>query len=93
MNESDVLNPNFEFILSRYQRFKGQDAARALDFGCGRGQLVATARERGFDFWGADLFDFDLASGRDPASLIVPSAADYVLRMERGDRIPFKRVF
>jgi SAM-dependent methyltransferase len=46
---------NYDFVAEQIGRLAGPNA-RALDFGCGEGQIVAAARELGHDAYGCDAY-------------------------------------
>lgn len=50
------LSLNYAFVIERALALAGSRSARVLDYGCGKGALVAMARARGLDFHGADTF-------------------------------------
>lgn len=53
------MHPNHQFLLEFIRGVHGgQCDFRALDYGCGRGEVVAAGREAGLDVWGADSFAF-----------------------------------
>jgi SAM-dependent methyltransferase len=49
-----TLRPNNRYLLARIAELGGQ--SRSLDFGCGNGALVASARDAGFEAYGAETF-------------------------------------
>jgi SAM-dependent methyltransferase len=71
---------NYDFILR--QLATGETA---LDFGCGRGQVVALARAHGLDVVGVDTFDRKWGHWLDD---VAPEARAFVGRIEDG-RLPY----
>lgn len=49
-----VVGP-YDFLIALIPRL-AQGAPRVLDYGCGKGQLVAKGVEAGIDIWGSDTF-------------------------------------
>jgi SAM-dependent methyltransferase len=47
------ISRNQRYLLSRFER---SGLRTGLDYGCGEGELVAAAVERGYDFWGTDPY-------------------------------------
>jgi hypothetical protein len=43
---------NYRYFLARASSIGG----RILDYGCGRGEVVAMGRAQGLDVWGADTY-------------------------------------
>jgi SAM-dependent methyltransferase len=48
-------HPNYRFVVSQIRPLVGINA-KALDYGCGRGEMVRLARAAGIDMVGADVF-------------------------------------
>lgn len=51
----------YEFLLGIIPKLSDRSAPRILDFGCGRGPLVAMGLNKGLDIWGADNFSYSKA--------------------------------
>lgn len=71
-----------QWVLDAYPSGGG----RALDYGCGAGQIVERLRNRGVDAWGCDIF----YEGGDYSSQVQRALFDAgVIRRIEGGRIPF----
>lgn len=79
------MNRSLLFLLEKVEtRQRAQDRPlRVLDFGCGRGELVALARSRGHDWVGVDSFYGQDARAED----VAPGAL--VGRIPLGGNLPF----
>jgi SAM-dependent methyltransferase len=75
---------NYDYLLHATRSLTQSASARVLDFGCGRGELVANARRSGLDFWGADSYDRTFFSQSD----CVAESASFVKGIEDG-HLPF----
>jgi len=65
--EFEAFKPN-EHVVERLESFarqcpKPRDRIRVLDWGCGRGRMVLSLRERGFDAYGVDLDPLAVKNG------------------------------
>jgi SAM-dependent methyltransferase len=68
----------FPFNYRYFVDLAAASGGRILDYGCGEGQTVALARERGLDIWGADTFAGFFAGWADSGS------RDRVHKIENG---------
>jgi SAM-dependent methyltransferase len=51
------LHPNYQYLLDCAGReAAGRSSFQILDYGCGRGEVVAAGRNEGLSFWGAETF-------------------------------------
>jgi SAM-dependent methyltransferase len=78
-----VMSLNYPFLIDQIDRLVGRDG-RILDFGCGTGEMIAVARERGYDIVGCDKYDSLWARWRDYASPEAP-----IHKLDDSGRIPF----
>ena len=78
-------HPNYRFVVSQMRALGGENA-KALDYGCGRGETVRLARAAGIDMVGADVF-YD---GNDARDVVVKSGdfGQTLFEMKDG-RLPF----
>lgn len=82
--ESANVN-NYEFCADFARRAaNGRPDFKALDYGCGAGEIVAAMRCNGLEAFGCEAF----YEGGDTSQSVPDAIRDRVLRME-GDRIPF----
>ena len=58
-----VRSRNHDYLLERFERLQAAGPLVGLDFGCGAGDLVAEARRRGYEFWGADTYRYGHGAG------------------------------
>jgi len=76
---------NYEFCARFAAKVRnGAPAFKALDYGCGAGEIVKLMRDDGLDAWGCETF----YEGGDLSSRVPPELKDRILVMQ-GDRIPF----
>jgi SAM-dependent methyltransferase len=75
---------NYDYVLHTARLLTKPTSARVLDFGCGRGELIANARRRGFEFYGADKYDGTFFRQSD----CVAESAPFIKNIEAGV-IPF----
>lgn len=73
--------PNHEYIISRAMELAGNPAPRILDYGCGKGELVALARQKGLDFHGVDTYDLIY---EDWENNLAADAKDAITRIQNG---------
>jgi SAM-dependent methyltransferase len=68
---------NYSYFIDHAAKVGG----RILDYGCGRGQMVALGLERGLDIWGADTFSGYFAGWRQE---LTPQVRDRVHPIQDG---------
>jgi len=76
---------NYDYILDLASRLSPVSRPKMLDFGCGRGQVVALGVQKGLDICGADTFDGIYENWEGESSVL---SADNIHRIEQG-RLPF----
>lgn len=77
------MSLNYAFVAEQIGRLAGPNA-RALDFGCGEGQIVAAARALGHDAYGCDMYPPTWEHMAATAA-----ARDHIRRMDGDGLIPF----
>jgi len=77
------MSLNYAFVAEQIGRLAGANA-RALDFGCGEGQIVAAARALGHDAYGCDTYPPTWAHMAATAGV-----RDHIRRMDDDGRVPF----
>ena len=82
------MSRNHVFILDQVARRAGEGAA-VLDFGCGRGELVALARSRGFAASGCDWYGGPWAWLYDDV-MKDPELSARIRRIAPDGRLPFE---
>ena len=82
----ETLRPNNRYLLEKIGAFG--DGARSLDFGCGNGALVAAARRRGFDTWGAETY-YDGIRSQDAVLARSWECDENIIREIKDGRIGF----
>lgn len=82
---------NHDYLFAIYERLRAERGPiRALDFGCGSGQLITRARERGFDdFLGADTYYGDEPGYAGTMSSIAADTANRIVRVADDGKLPF----
>jgi SAM-dependent methyltransferase len=81
-----TLRPNNQFLLAKITQLPPQ--ARSLDFGCGNGALVAAARTRGLEAFGAETF-YDGHRSQDAAVARSWGCDENVIKEIKNGRIDF----
>jgi SAM-dependent methyltransferase len=76
------LDPNHEYLANEAQRLGGT----VLDFGCGKGHVVALLRERGVEAYGADVFWGGMSWDEGPHRQLLD---DGWIREIKDGRLPF----
>jgi 2-polyprenyl-3-methyl-5-hydroxy-6-metoxy-1,4-benzoquinol methylase len=74
-NADPILKPN-EKHIGVMDFLKGKKAGRVLDVGCGVGNFLALAKERGWECWGIDFDKDAIAAGKRAYELENLSVAD-----------------
>lgn len=89
MNEtyhrSNKISPNYDYVIQRGVSLGGGEGAKVLDFGCGRGYLVALARQRHLDFSGVDTYEGHYENWTDS---LEEDATGHCKKIDNGE-IPF----
>ena|SRR5579883_1072831 len=86
------MSINYRYVvdwIAESARDTGLTSPRILDFGCGAGEIVKAALERGLDIWGADPYQ-GIQADLHERMLGQPETAtkDRILRIE-ADTLPF----
>lgn len=80
------MQPNYRYVVEKLSGIAGDSAAKVLDYGCGKGDIVQAARERGFQAYGVEKF----YGGSNIRDLIEERGLmGDVIRELDDDRIPF----
>jgi SAM-dependent methyltransferase len=80
------LRPNNKYLLAKIAQLPAH--SRALDFGCGNGALVAAARARGLETYGAETF-YDGDRSEDAVEARSWGCDENVIREIRAGQIDF----
>lgn len=75
------FSQNYNYVVQRAIELAGSKAARVLDYGCGKGRVVAIGRAKGYDFHGADTFS---ELYKNWSKDIVDGAGNYCTKIEDG---------
>jgi SAM-dependent methyltransferase len=81
------MHPNYEYLLDFIQRAHPQpETGRFLDYGCGSATVVMEARQRGLEFFGADVF---YAASTARAEVAARGLLGDIVREIHGGCLPF----
>src|ERR1700682_2615576 len=81
-----TLRPNNQYLLAKITQLPAE--SRSLDFGCGNGALVAAARARGLEAYGAETF-YDGHRSEDAAMARSWGCDESIIREIKAGRIDF----